>query len=122
MLGYTTRNSGVPATFKNYFVVEFDHPFVQAPISSDKTQQLPQEGRSLMNLPGGRVGAAAMLDAVFTVSGQEYSRSWLSHAELLKRATLDFEMSAPPHRARGMGVGDAPFSVSKAKGNRFCAD
>ena len=28
IVGYTTRNSGgVPANFKNYFVIEFDKPF-----------------------------------------------------------------------------------------------
>ncbi|MVN75222.1 glycoside hydrolase family 92 protein [Hymenobacter sp. HMF4947] len=31
LVGYTTKNSrGVPANFKNYFVVEFDHPFASA--------------------------------------------------------------------------------------------
>ena len=48
-----------------------------------------------------------------TVNGQEYSRNWLSHAELVKGAVLNFEMSDKPNTTRGTGVGDAPFSVSK---------
>jgi len=36
VIGYTTRNSGgVPANFKNYFVVVFDKPFVENLIYSD---------------------------------------------------------------------------------------
>jgi predicted alpha-1,2-mannosidase len=36
VIGYTTRNSGgVPANFKNYFVVVFDKPFVENMICSD---------------------------------------------------------------------------------------
>ena len=38
LIGYTTKNSGgVPANFKNYFVIEFDHPFAEARIFNDKT-------------------------------------------------------------------------------------
>ncbi len=34
--GYTTRNSGgVPQNFKNYFVIEFDHPFTEVADVSD---------------------------------------------------------------------------------------
>ena len=34
--GYTTRNSGgVPKNFKNYFVIEFDHPFTEVAAVSD---------------------------------------------------------------------------------------
>ena len=38
IIGYTTRNSGgVPANFKNYFVVVFDKPFVKSDVwSTDK--------------------------------------------------------------------------------------
>jgi len=36
--GYTTRNSGgVPANFKNYFVIKFDHPVVKAELYKDTT-------------------------------------------------------------------------------------
>ncbi|RZK21762.1 MAG: glycoside hydrolase family 92 protein, partial [Hymenobacter sp.] len=49
------------------------------------------------------------------LNGQPYSHSWLSHSELLKGATLNFEMSATPNTARGTQPADAPFSMSKPK-------
>jgi predicted alpha-1,2-mannosidase len=37
IIGYTTRNSGgVPANFKNYFVIEFDKPFLLSAVWKDK--------------------------------------------------------------------------------------
>lgn len=46
IIGYSTKNSGgVPANFKNYFVIEFDKPFTYTAtvadscISADKTEQ-----------------------------------------------------------------------------------
>ena len=40
IVGYTTRNSGgVPANFKNYFVVEFDKPFTYQAAVNDGTLQ-----------------------------------------------------------------------------------
>ncbi|HEX8348747.1 MAG TPA: glycoside hydrolase family 92 protein, partial [Hymenobacter sp.] len=50
-----------------------------------------------------------------TLNGQECPRNWLSHAELLKGATLDFDMSAAPNTQRGNAAKDAPYSLSKAK-------
>jgi len=38
IIGYTTKNSGgVPANFKNYFVLEFDHDFASTQLYDDKT-------------------------------------------------------------------------------------
>ncbi len=38
IIGYTTKNSGgVPANFKNYFVIEFDKPFTSTAAVSDQT-------------------------------------------------------------------------------------
>ena len=55
IIGYTTRNSGgVPANFKNYFVVEFDHPFVAARLFSGKELT----GSELRELTADHVGAA----------------------------------------------------------------
>ena len=37
VVGYTTRNSGgVPANFKNYFILEFDHDFANTALYQDK--------------------------------------------------------------------------------------
>ncbi len=38
VIGYTTRNSGgVPANFKNYFVLKFDNPFAESSVWSDSS-------------------------------------------------------------------------------------
>nr|GFD25040.1 hypothetical protein [Tanacetum cinerariifolium] len=37
IIGYTTRNSrGVPANFKNYFIIEFDHAFANPQLFNGK--------------------------------------------------------------------------------------
>ncbi|TGD80778.1 GH92 family glycosyl hydrolase [Hymenobacter wooponensis] len=50
-----------------------------------------------------------------TMNGKTYDKNYLSHEELLKGATLDFDMSATPNKSRGTKADAAPFSVSKAK-------
>ena len=47
-------------------------------------------------------------------NGQPYAHNWLSYPELLKGATLDFEMGAAPNKQRGTRPEDAPYSFSKA--------
>ncbi|MBD2753506.1 GH92 family glycosyl hydrolase [Spirosoma validum] len=47
IIGYTTRNSGgVPANFKNYFVIYFDKPFTSAQTSHGKTLSSNLENQS----------------------------------------------------------------------------
>nr|WP_083361677.1 GH92 family glycosyl hydrolase [Pedobacter steynii] len=48
-------------------------------------------------------------------NGKLYSKNWLSHAELLKGAVLDFDMSAKPNLQRGTNALDFPYSLSTAK-------
>ena len=49
------------------------------------------------------------------VNGQPYAHNWLSYPEILKGATLDFEMGAVPSKQRGTGQEDAPYSFSKVE-------
>ena len=49
------------------------------------------------------------------INGQPYTHNWLSYPEMLKGATLDFEMGAMPVKQRGTGPDDAPYSFSKAE-------
>ena len=49
-----------------------------------------------------------------TLNGQSYAHNWLSYKELLKGATLNFEMGAAPNQQRGTAPADAPYSFSKA--------
>jgi len=50
-----------------------------------------------------------------TVNGKPYGKNWLSHAELMKGATLNFKMGATPNKARGTNEEDLPYSFSNEK-------
>lgn len=45
-------------------------------------------------------------------NGAAYPKNWLSHSELTKGATLDFNMSATPNKQRGTKETDFPYSFS----------
>jgi len=46
------------------------------------------------------------------LDGQNITRNWLKHAELLKGAKLDFQMSQSPNENRGVKSQDYPYSLS----------
>lgn len=46
------------------------------------------------------------------VNGKAYTKNWLSHLELQKGATIDFEMDAAPNKNRGTSKADEPYSLS----------
>lgn len=46
------------------------------------------------------------------VDGKEYKKNWLSHKELMKGATLDYEMSDEPNKDRGTSKSAYPYSLS----------
>ncbi|WP_375418273.1 GH92 family glycosyl hydrolase [uncultured Hymenobacter sp.] len=89
-----------------------DQYVLGAPLFPKATLHLPGGKDVVLNAP--QNSAANRYVGALTLNGQPYGRNWLSHAELLKGATLNFDMSAAPNTARGTGVGDAPFSMSKA--------
>jgi putative alpha-1,2-mannosidase len=49
------------------------------------------------------------------MNGQTYSKNWLSHAELMKGATLQFKMENKPNKNRGTNEKDFPYSYSTDK-------
>ena len=48
-------------------------------------------------------------------NSKDYQKNWISHSELLKGATLDFDMSATPNKKRGTADSDFPYSMSTEK-------
>lgn len=50
-----------------------------------------------------------------TLNGKTYTKNWLSHAELMKGATLNFFMSAKPNMKRGTTSEAYPYSFSNEK-------
>ena len=56
IVGYTTRNSGgVPANFKNYFVIEFDKPFTYEATFSNDVQPEKPDGSVPVTLKEGKL-------------------------------------------------------------------
>lgn len=49
------------------------------------------------------------------VNGKTYTKNWLSHAELMKGAVLNFSMSAKPNMKRGTTADAYPYSFSNEK-------
>lgn len=49
------------------------------------------------------------------VNGQESTRNYLKHADLLQGGTIEFKMSSQPNLNRGINDDDAPYSFSKVK-------
>ena len=49
------------------------------------------------------------------VNGQESTRNYLKHADLLQGGTIEFKMGSHPNLNRGINDDDAPYSVSKMK-------
>ena len=45
-------------------------------------------------------------------NGNEYSKNYLKHNDLLKGGTLEFKMSAKPNKERGTKQEDLPYSFS----------
>lgn len=49
------------------------------------------------------------------VNGEEYTKNWLSHKELMKGATINIEMGPEPNKKRGIKKEDLPYSLSNEK-------
>lgn len=48
-------------------------------------------------------------------NGKNYTKNWLNHFELMKGATLQFDMNSQPNKARGITNADFPYSFSVNK-------
>jgi len=46
-------------------------------------------------------------------NGKPYSKNWFSHSELMKGATIHFDMIATPNKQKGTNESDYPYSFSK---------
>ena len=50
-----------------------------------------------------------------SVNGKPYSCNYLLRADLMKGASIRFEMGAAPNRQRGTAEADAPYSFADEK-------
>ena len=90
-----------------------DQYVLGAPLFPKTTLHLPSGKDIVLNAP--QNSAENRYVNGLTVNGKPYDKNWLSHAELMQGATLDFDMSAAPNKRRGVKAEDAPYSFSKAK-------
>jgi len=81
---------------------------VGAPLFPKATVKL-ENGRSFTVNAKGK---GRYVDAL-KVNGKAVERTWLSHEELMKGASLDFSMSAKPNMVRGTREQDVPYSFSR---------
>jgi predicted alpha-1,2-mannosidase len=72
-----------------------------------------ENGRSVTIRAPGNSDARRYVDAL-RIDGKRVERNWISHAELMHGATLDFRMSDQPNKRRGTRPADAPYSFSTA--------
>ena len=49
------------------------------------------------------------------VNGKTYDKNWLSHSELMKGMTINYEMSDEPNKDRGTDKSDYPYSLTNDK-------
>jgi putative alpha-1,2-mannosidase len=46
-------------------------------------------------------------------NNQPYTNNWLDHKEIMKGATITFDMDAVPNKNRGISDKDVPYSLSQ---------
>jgi predicted alpha-1,2-mannosidase len=69
-----------------------------------------ENGRTV-RIDAAGAGTRRYVDAL-RIDGKPVERNWLTHAELLRGATLDYRMAARPNLRRGSTEADAPYSMS----------
>ena len=75
IVGYTTRNSGgVPANFKNYFVIEFDKPFTYEATFSNDVQPEKPDGSVPVTLKEGKLSRLISIPEPLSVSRQRKAK------------------------------------------------
>ena len=86
---------------------------VGAPLFPKATLHLPS-GKDIVIMAPANSAENRYVNGL-TVNGKAYDKNYLEHDELLKGATLDFEMSAAPNKSRGTADEAAPYSLSREK-------
>lgn len=73
-----------------------------------------ENGNSL-TIDAGNNSAQNVYIQSLQVDGNEYTKNYLLHGDLLKGGTLNFEMGDKPNLQRGVRAEDYPYSFSKEK-------
>jgi len=87
-----------------------DQYVLGAPLFKKITLQLQNGNEVIINAPEN--SKTNKYIQKMSLNGKNYSKNWLSHKELMKGATIDFEMSDSPNKNRGIKNEDVPYSLS----------
>lgn len=87
-----------------------DQYVIGAPLFKKVTIQL-ENGKTITINAGSNSNENRYIKGM-KLNGKAYSKNWLSHSELMKGGTLDFDMSATPNNKRGINKEDFPYSLS----------
>lgn len=87
-----------------------DQYVIGAPLFKKATIQL--ENGKIITINAGSNSNENRYIKGMKLNGKAYSKNWLSHSELMKGGTLDFDMSARPNNKRGINKEDFPYSLS----------
>ena len=87
-----------------------DQYIIGAPLFRKVTLKLENGNEVVINAP--KNSEKNLYIEKVTVNGRNYSKNWLSHEELMKGATINFEMTDTPNKSRGTAKEDLPYSLS----------
>jgi len=90
-----------------------DQYVLGAPLFKKVTLNLENGKKVIINAPANNADNRYINGLKY--NNKDYQKNWLSHSELLKGATLDFDMSATPNKKRGIADADFPYSMSTEK-------
>ena len=89
-----------------------DQYVLGAPLFPKATLHLSNGKNVVLNAPQNSATNRYLIRLI--LNDKPYSCNWLSYGELLRGATLNFEMGPTPNQQRGTAPVDAPYSFSKA--------
>lgn len=90
-----------------------DQYVIGAPLFRKATLQLENGKQLVINAPENSPENLYINSA--RLNGKAYDKNWLSHSELMKGATIDFDMSDSPNKERGTKADAFPYSMSTEK-------
>lgn len=90
-----------------------DQYVIGAPLFKKVTLQLENGKKVTINAGNNSADNRYIKDV--KLNGQPYSKTWLSHKNLMQGAQIDFNMSSVPNKTRGTKESDFPYSFSNEK-------
>jgi predicted alpha-1,2-mannosidase len=87
-----------------------DQYVLGAPLFEKATLHLENGNKMVINAP--KNSNENRYIQKMTLNGKEYTKTWLSHKELMEGATINYEMGSEPNKERGTKKEDLPYSLS----------